>query len=289
MKVSQIIWKEPNRAQTPPLHIASRGQRFSTVTGVWWLDEFRFVANHRNGLRIALFDIRALERPLAICDIPHLTDDIAAKKTAENSWEIAVSGCWDAAYSLYQLTIADSIHLHRISTVPHRDKTFCHGVAYGKEGDLCLTFHTGSNPRIVIANTTWQLPEPWGARDLCYDPGSDKYYAVAVSQNPKRTAYDTANTSIWELDSVQSPWKKVKEISDMHADTCQIHQNRLWIPDQNADRVLGLCLNDTRPTVVVKAECLDFPHGLGISAHGILAVTSYGNSSITLIHLGQIQ
>lgn len=84
MKITVIPWKEPNRANTPPLHIASRGERFSTLTVLWWIDKFRFVVNHRNRLRLALFDIR-VEGPIAVTPIPHLTDAIAAIQLDKNT------------------------------------------------------------------------------------------------------------------------------------------------------------------------------------------------------------
>jgi hypothetical protein len=75
----------------------------------------------------------------------------------------------------------------------------------------------------------------------------------------------------------------------MHSDACQIFQNRIWLPDQNSDRVVGYCLDNTKPAVSIKADCFDFPHGLGISPNGILAVTNYGGSSIALMNISQIQ
>jgi len=72
-----IQWKEPNHRNDPPLHIAKSGERFSTVTGVSWLDDFRFVAAHRNGLAIAVFDIRLSEPLLKVQSIKHFSDALA--------------------------------------------------------------------------------------------------------------------------------------------------------------------------------------------------------------------
>lgn len=287
MKGSQIIWKEPNRAGSPPLHIASRGERFSTLTGVLWIDEFRLLVNHRDGLRIALFDIRHGAEPVAITAIPHLTDDIAAKQLDENLWEVVVSGCWNAIYSIYHMHVGKEIKFQIISTYYHKDKTFCHGVAYGKNGDLCLAFHTGENPRIQIANKTWILPKPWGARDVCYDPVSEKYYAIAVSANPQLKSYNKTSTSIWVYDSKSDNWQINNLIEEMHSDSCQVYQGKLWLPDQKADRILAICLKNEKPTLTIKSDCFDFPHGLGISSKGLLAVTNYGNSSVALFDVSQ--
>jgi hypothetical protein len=287
MKATQIFWKEPNRAKSPPLHIASSGERYSTLTGVFWIDEYRLIVNHRDGLRIALFDTRLGTEPVATTAIPHLSDDIAAKQIDENLWEVVVSGCWNVIYSKYHLKIEKEIKFQIISTYYHTDKTFCHGVAYGKNGDLCLAFHTGENPRIQIGNKTWILPRPWGARDVTYDSVNDKYYVIAVSANPQLESYNKTNTTIWVYDSKSDIWKINNLIEDMHSDSCQVYHGKLWFPDQKGDRVLGLCLNKEKPTLFVNGACFDFPHGLGISSKGLLAVTNYGDSSIALFDVSK--
>ena len=287
MKITVIPWKEPNRANTPPLHIASRGERFSTLTGLWWIDKFRFVVNHRNGLRLALFDIR-VEGPIAVTPIPHLTDDIAAKQLDEKTWEVVVSGCWDAVYSIFHLVISNTVSFQLISTRKHNEKTFCHGVSYNSSGDICLAFHTGEKPRIEIADQAWKLPEPWGARDLCHDNLNDKYYAVAVSKNPQLLAYNQTNTSIWTYESNLNNWQLIMSIDGVVSDACQVYKARIWFPDQKGDRILGICLNNNRSPLFINGEFLDFPHGLGISENGTLGITNYGTSDIVLIDISKL-
>jgi len=288
MSVSEITWREPNRANTPPLHIASRGERFSTLTGVCWLDEHRFLVNHRSGLRMALFDLREGRSPVLVVPLPHLTDDIAAHRTADGVYEVAVSGCWEAACSRYRLELAEKTAITLLETREARDRTFCHGVAYDARGTLCLSFHTGVDPRIEIGEATSRLPAPWGARDLCCDPRSGRYFAVAVSRNPQRRAYGKTGTSLWSMLPGAADWRQVATIDGVHADACQVHRGRIWLPDQKGDRVLGICLEGERPPVVLRGPCFDFPHGLGISASGMLAVTNYGSSSIALVDLNRL-
>jgi hypothetical protein len=289
MKTSTFAWEEPNRANTPPLHIASRGERFSTVTGIHWIDDFRFIVNHRNGLRIALFDTRSGKEPVATVPIPHLTDHIAAKQLSTATWEVAVSGCWDAIYSSYQLVISDSeVNFQLTSTKKHHDKTFCHGISYDANGNLCLALHTGENPRIEIANKIWKLPAPWGARDVCEDVSDGTYYAVAVSKNPSLAAYGQTSTSIWSKTVNSDHWRRIKTIDDMHSDSCQVYQSRLWLPDQKGDRILGVPLDQNKTPLAIKGSCFDFPHGLAISKKGILAITNYGASNIVLTDISEL-
>jgi len=288
MKVSRISWEEPNRAKSLPLHIASRGERYSTLTGVWWIDEYRFLVNHRDGLRLALFDVRRAGYPLVIVPIPHLSDDVAAKKIDKALWEIAVSGCWDASYSIYHLSIGDEVKIQFVSTQPLKDKTFCHGVAYDDFGNLCLAYHTGKNPRIEIGNKTWVIPQPWGVRDVCFDIDNYRYYAVAVSANPQRSEYAKTSTSIWTKHLESDEWHIIKMIDDMHSDACQIYHGRLWLPDQKGDRIVGVSLSLEKKDVVIKGACFDFPHGLSISKKGILAITNYGSSDVVIMDLSEL-
>jgi hypothetical protein len=289
IKASSVRWTEPNRAKTPPLHIASSGQRYSTLTGVWWLNEHLFVVNHRSGLRLALFDCRAPGRPLTTAAIPHLTDDIAALQVGDNQWEVAVSGCWAAEFSLFLLTFAEQSRFQFIRTQQHQDHTFCHGIGYGSGGVRTLAFHTGNNPRIIIGDTTWKLPQPWGARALTFDEPSGHYYAVAVSENPKRSSYGSTKTSLWALTRGSERWQMTHVFDDIHADSCSTFKGRLWFPDQKGDRVLGVCLSGRRAVTTLRSQSFDFPHGLSISSQGQLAVTNYGSSAVSLIDISEIE
>ncbi|HMM58240.1 MAG TPA: hypothetical protein PKD77_11730 [Rudaea sp.] len=280
-----IAWNEPNRRNTPPLHIASRGERYSTLTGVWWLDENRFVANHRSGLRMALFDLREGDAPIVIAPVPHLSDDIAARDLGDGTWEIAASGCWDCAYSIHRLSTQGTPGFRPVEVKPSANRTFSHGIAYDTSGKLWLAFHTGEDPRIETRGRVWRLPPPWGARDVCFDANSGHAYAVAVSKNPTLTAYQQVATSIWHYDPAPDSWNMIDVIDNVHSDACQIYAGRIWLPDQVGDRVLGVDLSGRSPPVVIQDKSLDFPHGLGISDNGSLAIANYGNSSIALFNL----
>lgn len=303
--VRQIVWEEPNRRNTPPLHIAQHGERYSTVTGVWWLDDRRFLANHRSGLRLALFDLESGDEPLAICEIPHLTDTVSAKPVRPGEWEVAVSGCWDAEFSLFRLTMDPEPRMELLDTRLNRIESFCHGIGYDPAGDLWLTFHTGAEPRIEVADSyrrvrkpwakdrlwkiptsglrlrSWQLPSPWGARHVCFDADGTGY-AVAVSANPRKESYATADTTLWTLSPGGRAWSLVHTISGAHSDACAMRDGVLWLPDQLNDRALGFDLRAGAVSEVIAHETMSFPHGLHLSPSGRIAVTHYGNSSITV-------
>lgn len=283
----KIFWHEPNRAKSEPLHIASRGSRYSTLTGVCWVDEFRFIVNHRDGLRIALFDLRSANFLITKTEIPHLTDDVALKIIGDNLYEVSVSGCWNVAYSTYNLNLnPNNIKFKLISTVYHSDNTFSHGVAYDLTGELLLSFHTGENPRVQIGKEETTLPAPWGPRDVCCHPITNKLYVVAVSENPKTFSYNKTDTSIWIYDQSKSNWVKILVLPGVHSDSCQIFKDKLLIPDQYGDRVLVIDLDTHRIIFEIKGKNLfSFPHGLSVNEKGILAVTNYGDSSIVLIDL----
>lgn len=288
-KIKQIIWNEDNPRNDDPLHIANRGARYSTVTGVTWLNDQLFVAAHRNGLGIALFDLNSPEKPLLVKKIKHLSDDIASYQINETSWELIVSGCWEFSYTKYILTLSEDPQIRLLEVRYHKDKTFCHGVDYDIHGDPILSYSTGHNPRVEFKHTQWLLPGTWGARDTCLSPETGNLYAIAVSEDPKKQSYKTTASSIWQFDQVRNEWFLFKEIKDTHTDACCIYNNRIWLGDQKSDRVLGFCLDKKQDAIILKSKLFNFPHGLAVSKQGIMAVTNYGTSSISLIDVSEIK
>lgn len=288
MKPTLITWTEPNRAKTNPLHIADRGARFSTLTGVTWLDDKRYLVAHRSGLRAALFDTAKNNKPIQIFELPHLVDDIASWKINKNTWEVTVSGCWDSIKSTFNLNLEEVPTLKIKSTTAHKDRTFSHGVRYDKSGNLCIALHTGVDPRIIIGKYLGRLPKPWGARCVCYFDQTETYFAVAVSTNPKMEKYEQTITSVWSLDKPYSDWKMKFNINGTHSDACEVYKNRIWLPDQKLDRVIGVCIQNKFKPIVLRGKFFDFPHGLSISPKGTLAVTNYGNSSVVLLNLNEV-
>lgn len=289
--VRVIDWPEPNRAQTPPLHIAKTGERFSTITGVAWLNDDLLITSHRNGLRMAIFDVSKQDNSALVHTehLPHLTDAIAVRNRAPDKWEVAVSGCWAATCSLFYLDISDGIpNFSAPTTLHHKSRDFSHGVGYGASARLCTTVSTGKAPRIVIGADVYTLPKPWGARDICYDPVTRCYFAVAVSANPKRSAYDGVKTSIWLFKEVQRTWNLLTLIDDVHSDACDTYSGCVWISDQHNDQVLGICMETGALEYAIKGSELDFPHGLAVGRNGMMAVTNYGNSSLALFDVSKI-
>tara|TARA_R110001599_G_scaffold353527_1_gene593625 strand:+ start:71301 stop:72338 length:1038 start_codon:yes stop_codon:yes gene_type:complete len=292
LAVQTIPWEEPNRADTPPLHIGGSGERFSTLTGVWWLDDQRLVVNHRSGLRLALFDLSQDNPKIGAAEIGHLTDNIAALRLFENEWEIAVAGCWASAYSLFIMHDkpgdASSVTFTLKETCAHKSKDFSHGVSYDSEDRLCLAFHTGENPRIEIGKAVYKLPAPWGARDLCFDPLTNCHYAVAVSTNPRRSSYKDVMTTIWALQKDAAEWYILCGLENVHSDTCDVYRGRVWIPDQAGDRALGVNIQTGAVEIILTGESFDFPHGLSVSKGGKLAIVNYGSSAMNIIDIGNI-
>ena len=285
------VWEEPNRAETPPLHIADSGERYSTLTGVWWLDNDSLIVDHRSGLRMAVFQLKDFEKPVWIGEIEHLTDDIAAKKVNDNIWEIAVSGCWDCIASTYQLVKDPSKNQYSANVLKveqHSRKDFCHGVAYDHKDQLCWSIHTGKNPRIKIGEDFYKLPAPWGARDICYDAARKRYISVAVSANPSKKSYTGATTTIWVLPENANKWECISAIDNLHSDAVDVWNDQIWIPDQLSDRLLALDAESGDIISIFGGDCFDFPHGLGISPEGKIAVTNYGSSSVVVLDAEKI-
>jgi len=282
-----LVWKEPNRAATPPLHIGQSGERYSTLTGVSWLDANTCIIAHRSGLMLAIFDVNDPRQPLLKSRIDHLSDDVVAKETGKESWEIAVSGCWDCAYSLYKLTRENGnqngFAIELVNTRAHNERTFSHGVAYDAEGRLCVSMSTGERPRIEIGSEVHELPKPWGARDVIYDDAKRRHLAVAVSADPKRSAYDKVKTSIWTKGLGEKEWKILSVYDNVHSDAICSGDGRIWIPDQLGNRLFAVNGATGAIEAIFSGDCFNFPHGLDVSADGKLAITNYGSSIVAIV------
>jgi hypothetical protein len=281
-----VVWEEPNRANTPPLHIGKSGERFSTLTGVWWLDPATMVVAHRSGLRLGVFDTDHFDAPVWVAEIGHPSDDIAAKPLQTGVWEIAVSGCWERIFSRFTLTRtaegSSGWAMAPLDTKISETRDFCHGVAYDKTGQLCWSIHTGKMPRFAIGEEVHTLPEPWGVRDVCEDPVRRRYLAIAVSANPRRSAYDNVVTTIWTHSDPGAGWQCLSALPGVHSDSLDVWGRHIWIPDQLNDRLLAIDAVSGEIAAIFSGNCLDFPHGLGISPEGLLAVTNYGSSSVAV-------
>lgn len=295
MKVLQSFpWIVPNNAKTPPLHIASSGERFSTLTGIKWLNDHIFVVNNRSGLRMAIFDInKDCKNPVAVSDLPHLTDDIDAKLMGHGIFEIAVSGCWHAHYSIYNYNL-NSNQFEFKKTKKRVNKSFVHGVTYSPSGDLWLGIHTGKFPRVsnTSKNQIWRSPFPWGVRKVIFDPDSaSDCYGVAVNANPKLKSYANASTSIWKLEekkgvlSFRLNFNKIYEIDAVHSDSGCIFKSSLFLPDQRGNTLIRLALPTLEIQEILHHPDIDFPHGISINSDGLIALCNYGNSKINLISL----
>jgi hypothetical protein len=283
-----IKWVEPNHRNDPPLHIAKSGERYSTVTGITWLDNYMFVAAHRNGLAIAVFDIRLTQPLLQVKAIKHFSDTIASKKINENTWEIIVSGCYECAFSNYVLTINQSVEFKLLSVKKHQDVSFSHGANYDHEGNYILSYSTGETPRIETEKKIWKLPRPWGPRDVCLNPDTNEMFCVAVSAQPKRVSYHQSQVSVWSYIKILDEWKMILKINNAHSDSCRFYKNRLFLPDQVNHQILVFNLQEKTKPLVLKSKFFDFIHGLDISDSGILAITSYGQSSIILLNIDEL-
>ncbi len=286
------VWEEPNRAGTKPLHIAGSGTRYSTITGVAWLDDRYVIAAHRSGLRVGVFDTHHISIPVWTGSLDHLVDDIAAKRTSPTTFELAVSGCWENIHSRYELHMNDgddvSFQMTHVHTEANPTRDFAHGVAYDRNGELWSALHTGQDPRVITGDKTYRIPAPWGVRDCCDDPVRQRALAIAVSANPKAEAYDGVATTIWAQRYGSGRWECIGRYDNIHADCLDVTATHIWIPDQLNDRLIGIDAATSEIQRIYRGSCFDFPHGLHVSSDNKLAVSNYGSSSIAIIDLDRL-
>lgn len=275
-----IYWELPNRRDDHPLHISTHGTRYSTVTGVSWLDENSFVGAHRNGLSIGYFNLLS-EKPL-ICeiDIHHMPDKISAKKISSGLFELAVSGSWECEASIYLLNTTEACKIHKIDTLVNQSLTFSHGVYYSPHGELLICFSSGEDPRISIGKQVIYLPKPFGPRDIYWCAAIKKYFIVGVSENPKTDSYQDVRTGIWTYHH-SGKIELFKLLEGIHSDSICVYGDYLYLTDQGHHRII-LINSRTDEHYNITSNHIQFPHDIKISDRGKIAVANYGNSSITI-------
>jgi hypothetical protein len=279
------FWNLPNHRNDAPLHISSQGTRYSTVTGVAWLDDNSFVAAHRNGLSIGYFNLQSKNPLICQIEIHHMPDKIAAKKITNDLFEIAVSGSWECAASLYHLRISETPSISHIDTIISPDLIFSHGVHYGPDGNLDICFSAGIDPRITLNGESIFLPPPFGPRDLSYCSIRQRYFVVGVSENPKHQSYQGMQTGIWTFTKKREP-ELIKFFENVHSDSCTLYQYDLYLTDQGSHRIISINLLNGQQKFIT-SEYIQFPHDISISQGGHVAIANYGNDSILTFSLNR--
>ena len=287
-----VVWEEPNRADTKPLHIAASGTRYPTITGVSWLHDRYVIAAHRSGLRIGVFDTHDFAAPVWTGSLDHMVDDIAAKRTSPTTFELAVSGCWENIHSRYELRLHAgddvSFEMTHLQTQENPTRDFAHGVAYDRNGELWSALHTDQDPRVITGKKTYRMPAPWGVRDCCDDPVRQRTLAIAVSANPKAEAYDGVATTIWAQSYGSSRWDCIGRYDNIHADCLDVTASHIWIPDQLNDRMIAIDATTSEIERIYRGSCFAFPHGLHVSSDNKLAISNYGSSSVAVLDLNRL-
>lgn len=286
MKITnKLSWIEPNRLNLGPLHIGRRGVRFPTVTGIALLDENKFVALHRSGLKLGFFDLLSSNRPLVTVDLHQNYDDVAVFKYDSSRFRIALSGCWDSVYSEFSLDLADSPKLEFVHAEKAEDETFSHGVGFDDAGVLWIALHTGHDPRVMAGEKTYRLAGNFGPRKVFFGEAG-RVFLVATSKNPGRKGYSMPATGVWALNESLTGFDNLF-LPKGHSDSGEYHRGKVWIANQTSDELISFDLK-TRETRRFCAN-LNFPHAVEISKNGTFYVTNYGDSSISILRVQELR
>lgn len=281
--VKFTVWNEPNRASSLNVHIGQSGSRESTLTGAGWLDDETVFIAHRCGLRLGIFRMGTDDGPLWSAEIDFQTDIAAVTKLDENTWEAAVSGCWECLYERYELKRilqgSDEYSLRVLERKNHEKRDFCHGVGYDKHQNLGYSLSIGKDPRFIVEKRVFRLPYPWGVRDLYYDEARRAYFVIAVSKAPKLKSYGNVKASLWRMAENQDSWACLGVYDNVQGDGLAVWGGLVWFSDQIGNRLLAANAATGDLELICTGNAFDFPHGVAISSKGLLAVTNYGNSS----------
>jgi 6-phosphogluconolactonase (cycloisomerase 2 family) len=275
----------------PTVYIGNKG-RHSTATSVALMKPDVLVVCHFDGCRMfALhFDIESgayrkiSELPTTFSGKPCETDLMAANEDGL----IATSNFYLNTCSRYQF---DQDGISFLRDLPYDATDRVHGIKFYKKNVIALTTR-GKVAGVHFFDTenctpTYQIRIPnQSVQDVCFVKDG---LAVILSTHghPNLRPFKIYNSSLYLVRfHYGNPSLSVlaeKTLKDSHLACVSLHGNYLFVTDQFNNAVRVFEAQDLNEITQIKGY--DFPHGCD-TKFNILAVTNYGNNTVTLSKIG---
>lgn len=285
----RILVDVPNRGQRARYFLGDN-DRLATATSCVWVAPDRLVAAHLAGQAMALYAVdfaagRAEE--LHRIDTTHMGQPACTDlMDFDGRDHLLVSNFDQGTASSYRL--AEDRLIHELD-FPLMGKGFhCHGARFFRDGMSCIT--TEQTPFFVCANDTGRPIARFDLglhlKDLLFLPGDRAIGAFALgAPHPSVSSPYCSGLVLFKI-NLGAGRASILDRIDIFpcAFDAIVHDpvsDRLLITDQFGNRVVVASLRAGRLQVEGQINGYDFPHGIDI-AHGVLAVTNYGNSEVWL-------
>jgi hypothetical protein len=278
--------------------------RLATTTGLAVIDSRRVVAASLVGQELILIELprwgRAAARVLHRCttvegERAHPTDLL----DFDGVDRLATSNCRAGSIGLYRLHEDDISHVTTIR--PKGDpRGFCHGVSFvpGRRDLVVACYSDGSRAVTFVSIEDGQVEyeftvDEWRAKDLAFVSERRAIVALAAETATRRRvdAYGSALAIVdLDLTARQHSVIDIVRLPRTHVDSCTTDGELVVVNDQTHGTVDAFELGGDGLQFRKTIDGFSFPHAVTLRRDlGVLGVTNYGTSSLTLLPMASLR
>lgn len=296
----RIHLKDINRTSYGKYFVGDR-KRLATATAVKFVDNTRLVAANTVGLYLVLIDFDLKKRRFKIIDEQETIFDnkhtIVDLLDYDGKGNILSSNCDMQSASIYELKGNSLQHKSDIK-VDKKIGGFTHGAKYlpWNTDIICLAKTTNCPGLIFVERSSGQVRyildnAPWLPKDVCF-PAENEIIIISSAVPARKDLKDDRFGSrymskiTWiSLDPKLRDHQIITEVlvNNCHVDGCHFYRDMVIFPNQHLDKVHVYKAKNYKIKPYFDISGYNFPHGIDVdSDSGLLAVTNYGDNSISI-------
>lgn len=272
-------------------------RRLATCTGVSLLGPDRLVATSLVAQRMHLirFDL-ASGSHVVECVIPTRAGDRDVCTDLvhfDGADRLVTSNCEDGSVTIYRLE-GHSLRHERDLVIPE-PRAFSHGVKFVPSGRaICTTTPNRARFSYFLASDDGRLlfkfgDGDWKVKDCAFVSDGVMLVLYAASA-VTATATGTRAYSKLALVSLDLTGRRHEVLHELtfpgHTDSCASADGRAFVTNGTRDLVMVFTVADGRLALATTLDGFSVPHGIDVDPRaGLLAVTNYGDNSVTVRHL----
>jgi len=272
-------------------------RRLATCTGVSLLGPDRLVATSLVAQRMYLirFDVASGGHAVE-CVIPTRAggQDVCTDLVDfDGADRLVTSNCEQGSVSLYRLD-GRTLRHERDLVIPE-PRAFSHGVKFTPSGTaICTATPNRARFLYFLARDDGRLlykfgDGDWKVKDCAFVSDGVMlvlYAGSAVTATATETASDS-KLAIVSLDLAGSRHEVLHELTfPGHTDSCAFAEGRGFVTNGTRDQVMVFAVAEGQLALTATLDGFSIPHGIDVDPQaGLLAVTNYGDNSVTIRHL----
>lgn len=276
-----------NELSIPPEVTVGNRKRYSTSTGVAWIDDNKFITAAFNSRKIYL--IQLSDNGFTTLDVykaPYNPDLLDYKNGMLATSDYPFSDR-DGHTSIFNI-VDDKIIYRKSINLPN---TKAHGCKILDENTVIITSNSDHNKGClfidvekgaVIKNFTEMQHYP---KDVHID--GDRMMVVCAKSLPQIGKTTVIGESILYLFNLKTFEKLDEIVFHGQTDSITMEGSHVFITIQGDDTVAGFTLIDDKLSYIGRAGGFNFPHGID-AYNGKVAVTNYGDNTIRIFTTSEL-